>query len=49
MSENKILHGYWLTFEMAKDKYGIEPSQVNPECIDWYNKRLFVGRIMNRA
>jgi hypothetical protein len=41
----ELKHGYWLTFELAKDRYGIEPSMVLPECVDWYNMKLFVGRI----
>jgi hypothetical protein len=45
METNKILQGYWLSFEYAKAKYNIEPSDVSPECIDWYNHRIFIGKI----
>ena len=41
----KILHGDWLSWELAKDKYNIEPSQVSPECVDYFNHRIFVGRV----
>ena len=47
--ELKSIEGRWITFELAKEKFNIELSQVNPDCIDWNKRMIFIGRIYDEA
>lgn len=37
---NKV--GEWITWELAKDLYGLEPSDFRPSCVDY---ELFMVRV----
>ena len=41
------LIGDWISFELAKDVYNIEPFMINPDCIDWDKRKIFIGRIID--
>lgn len=36
--------GFWISFELAMDKYGIDPSMVYPSCVDWDKQKIFIAQ-----